>query len=57
MGACRLEHGDGSEEMGVFGWEHEKDGDRSVGIGKWMALFFVDPVSKSLFFSNEIIYD
>ncbi len=41
--------------MGI-GWDHGRDRDRIVGIGSWMALFFVDPFSKSLLLSNEFIY-
>ncbi len=52
--------------MGVFGCEHWEHGDKSVGIGAWMALtlFFVDPFSKKfqdsmssvLLFLNEFIH-
>lgn len=41
MGAWKLELG-----MGVWVCEHEEDGNRSVGMGSWIASFFVDPFFK-----------
>lgn len=57
MGAWKLELG-----MGVWVCEHEEDGNRSVGMGSWIASFFVDPFFKKSrtllvqFFYFKLVY-